>query len=228
MNKLAVRLDDRQDYEDLIKNTLILDADIQSIWCIKHLGKSQTNPHYHFAIETKSRSDTFIARFKNLFTKGSGNGHHSRKKWDGKNRYIQYTLKEVKDDIPLESVLVLNITRTITTEWIQWYSDEILAKLLADAQNETAEILDNTPGQVCVKIIRHILAQPTFDASQRTVFDLIFKHYMDKGDWLPNKFQTDRYINYIRYKCFLVKDAESGGTQTQNFIEVKYQEWYFR
>lgn len=224
-NQLAVRLDDKEGYAEILRTTLLAMPEITAMFCVRHTGKKSKNTHYHLAIRMNMRTDTFMSRFKNLFTKGAGNGHHSRKAWDGEDKYIQYMLHEFNES-NYQDGIVVNQTKACSFHPAKpMYSDEQLNILLKKSMKIVEDIKDNTPIKVCQTLIQKYVSNNNYDVRKPTIFRDIMLHYIRQGTFLPNKFQSLRYISYIQYQVALALDQKSGSEININrFIDFMYQD----
>ncbi|WP_445775542.1 hypothetical protein, partial [Shewanella sp.] len=96
LHSLAIRLTLREGYTELtnkIDTDVFAPGELESIFIIKHLGKHQDNPHFHFAVVSSLSTQTLRARLKKYYN-CKGNETLSIKKWDGQDKYLQYCLHE--------------------------------------------------------------------------------------------------------------------------------------
>lgn len=212
MNTFSLRLDEKQDYKDLILQM----EDMGEMFVIQHKGKKKNNPHFHFAIKTDVKKDAYRKRLKKIFTKGSGNGHMSLKDWDGEMLYIQYLCHEAKDINELKENIIID---TIG------YDDATLVELLARSRNVVENMKANNPTNVVMLIIDRLTKENVMRPSRGLLFHMIMDWYgKQEGKWFPNRFQIDNYITYIMGQMARITDAPSGGDEEWN----KFKEglWY--
>lgn len=222
--RLAIRIDEKDGYPQLIQDTFVPGDMFKAVFCVKHLGKNKTNPHYHFAVESYYGANTLMSRLKQIFTKGSGNGHMARKVWDGSDKYIQYCLKEIESEAQLYNDVKVN-----------WGEDSLdyvmiphnkLMELWNNSKQIVEAIKENTPNKICHHIATFILDNklPRHD---RECFKQICRYLIKKGSFLPNKFQAERWINQVKVEMALIEDARSGGQKSQDdLIEELYQNYF--
>ncbi|WP_445779404.1 hypothetical protein [Shewanella sp.] len=212
MNTYSLRLDEKQDYKDLILQM----EEMGQMFVVKHQGKKKNNPHFHFAIQTDVKKDAYRKRLKKIFTKGSGNGHMSLKDWDGEMLYIQYLTHECKDINELKDNILIN---TIG------YDDATLVDLLARSRNIVDGMTANNPVNVVQKIIVRLTEEKVFKPTPSLIFHMIMEWYgKQEGKWYPNRFQMDNYIMYILGQMSRIADAPSGGND--EWTAFKERMWY--
>lgn len=220
--KLAIRLNQFEGYEEKLASFFTPGETFDAVYGIKHMGKTSKNPHWHFAVEAWYGKDTIRARIAKEFDKEKGNKNHSVKEWNGDDTYIQYTLKELKDYENIDDVLVCN-SRTGG-----FLMTGILEKLHARSQMIVEEIKENTPAKICARIADMML-ESDIRVTDYEIFRLICKYLMNRGKFLPNRFQAERWILQVKVCIAQIKDAKTEGEKNQEWlIEGLYKDYFLR
>lgn len=206
-NKFCVRINLYDGYESRIKEFFSQTDSYPKVFIGFHIGKTGENPHYHvvFTTDKPITVSTLRKRFKLVFTKGKGNGHISVKEWDGKLDAIGYVYHE-------DQHLVPTVLHGFTAEEI------------SQAKSINAEHQDKIKSESPMKVLEKVVER-LFQAGHTTytdhygqvkvrsrwtheeIFNVIMDAYIEKGDWLPNRFQMERYI--MKVQLMLTQDDES-------------------
>jgi len=222
---LAIRIDEKEGYETLIRDTFTPGDEgvFESSFCIKHVGKTERNPHFHLAVKSRLRKETLRARLNLIFNKGSGNGHMSIKEWDGQDKYIQYCLKESSSDEYMNKTIVVNSNGG----HFVMYPPSKLSELRERSADIVNEIKENTPQQIVGRIAGEFV-QNGWRVTDKAVFTRIMKYLMGKGKWvLSNKFQAERWVLQVRVVIAQMKDAKAGTEKSQDEVIDELFEKYF-
>ncbi|QFR35828.1 putative CRESS viral-like replicase [Mamiellales associated circular virus 1] len=188
--KLAIRLNDFG-YLQKAREFFVPGDMFEAVYGIHHSGRKSDNKHWHFAVESWYSKDTIRARIAKEFDTQKGNKNHSVKEWDGSKTYIQYTLKELKDYNDIDTVLLVNAR----TGGYLMFGD--LNTLHTRSQLIVEEIKENTPSKICMKIATQMI-DGDFQYNDREIFRLICKYLIQKGSFLPNRFQAERWLLQVK------------------------------
>ena len=145
---------------------------------IHHTGKKGDNPHYHMLITTDYKKDALRKELKKHFTLASGNRHISLKDWDGNTKALSYLFHE-----------------GTSPDLIRGFSEPELSQAQEVNTQVQEQIKKNSPALVVAEATEYFSGRtPT----QVQIFSYIYDRYKGNGDWLPNKYQFERYINRIQ------------------------------
>lgn len=193
-----LRLQEYQGYSDSFVS--VFGDRFDRLLCVRHLGKSRENPHYHFVFRTDYKDSALRKYLKLHFTQGKGNGHMSLKPWDGQDEALSYMFHEGTDPIMNKG----------------FSQDEINGLKEKDLSVRESHV---KASDMCQLILDEIMALPNGPSvmqrevykTRRYIFGFIYSYFLKKGEWMPNRFQFERYINRIRmlyviqncdkYKC---------------------------
>jgi len=148
------------------------------VLCVHHTGRNKNNPHYHFCLTTDYKKDALRKYLKTNFDLARGNKHLSLKDWDGCEKACSYLFHE-----GTEALMTKGFTETQITEYKE------MDTLIQSKMVKPNMIVDRAVD---------LLSEARGNPDKRTIFDVIFKIYVDNGEWLPNKFQWERVINKVR------------------------------
>jgi len=185
-NEYVLRLQDYEGYSNCFVECFGVAFD--RVLCVRHMGKKRDNPHYHFCLRTTyDKRDSLARHLKKFFTKGKGNKHMSLKKWDGKTEALSYMFHEDSGPVFVKGYQDSDI------ELFKNLDKEIRAKHVK-------------PGDVCQLILDQILKahdgaslmQREPFKTQKFIFRYLYYHFLRNSDWMPNRFQFERYINRVR------------------------------
>lgn len=173
----AIRLQALDGYDGKISTLLSSDRFHRTIR-IHHTGKKGDNPHYHMLITTDYKQPALRAEFKKHFTLATGNRHLSIKKWDGNIKALAYLFHEGTQPTDIKGFLdeELELAREINTQVKEVIKKNAPAQVVEEA---TEYFRGKTPGAI-------------------QIFSYIYDRYKNSGDWLPNKYQFERYIHRIQ------------------------------
>jgi len=166
---------------------------------VPHTGRKGDNPHYHFAFTCDYKQNTLREYLKKHFDQGKGNRHLSIKKWDGDPKACSYLFHEGTETI---------IRRGFTDEEIESF------KLINE--NIKQAIKKNAPAQIVTDATEHFAGQ---DPTHQDLFKWIMIRLRANGDWLPNKYQMERWI--MRIQANLKDDTQYG-----SYLVRLYESWY--
>lgn len=196
-----LRLQDYQGYRESFDS--VFGDRFVRLLCVKHLGKSRENPHYHFVFRTDYKDSALRKYLKSQFTQGKGNGHMSLKPWDGQDEALSYMFHEGTEPV---------MNKGYTQDEINGYKEKDL----------TIRESHVKPGDVCGVMVEKLKAKhPRYSdqIDRKNIFTELYKYYKAKGDWLPNRYQMERYINKVR--MILTPDVKD-----QLMINIIYNEWF--
>lgn len=168
---------------------------------VPHSGRRGDNPHYHFAFTTDYKMPALRAYLKKYFDKGSGNRHLSLKKWDGNPNACSYMFHEGTEPI---------ISRGFSEDQINDF------KIIND--NIKKAIKKNAPAAIVQDATEYFKAQGR-DPGHGEIFMWIMTRLKTNGDWLPNRFQMDRWI--MRIQANIKNDVEY-----KSYLVQLYEQWY--
>lgn len=149
-----------------------------------------------------------------------GNKSYSMKKWDTDKKFIQYCLHECDDMEDVQRTVLVNTKYGNT-----WYDDETLEHLMKASKVIQDNIKANSPHKVMIEVYHTI----DWDECRgdRDIFKFIMRAYIDRGDYLPNKYQTDRYMNYIKVMRAQILDSkEVQPIHQERFLDDLYENYY--
>jgi hypothetical protein len=172
----ALRIQALDGYSSIMESLFSGDRFSRSIR-IHHTGKKGDNPHYHLLITTDYKHPALRMELKRHFTLAKGNRHMSIKVWDGNIRAISYLFHEGTEP---------DLIRGFNEPELQQAKE--LNKLVK------AEIKKNSPAQIVEEATDYFQGQ---NPSPVQLFSYIYDRYKSAGDWLPNKYQFERYIHRI-------------------------------
>lgn len=193
----VLRLQAHDGYESLFSN--VFTDRFSRILCIPHSGKKGDNPHYHFAFTCDYKQQALRVYLKKYFTKGSGNRHLSLKQWDGDTKACSYMFHEGTEPI-----------------FRRGFSDEDIEGFKNLNEGIKKAIRKNAPAQIVQDATDFFQGK---DPGHSTIFMWIMKRLRDNGDWLPNKFQMERWIMRIQAN---LKDDK----QYESYLVRLYECWY--
>jgi len=147
------------------------------VLCVHHTGRNGNNPHYHFCFTADYKKDALRKYLKGHFNLAKGNRHLSLKDWDGRKEACSYLFHEGTEAL---------ISRGFTEEEITEFKE--MDTLIQSKMVKPQQVVDKA-----VEIL-----SPARDPDKRAIFGVLFKIYVDNGEWLPNKFQWERVVNKVR------------------------------
>lgn len=221
-----LRLNKYDGYEDLFTEAMERFSKAIGVY---HTGsKTKENPHYHFVIDSDIHlRDTIRKHFKKYFDKGSGNQHMSIKPCDDKEEVYSYLFHEDDkedfkivynnghdlEDINRYKELNNKIKEDIKNNTVDKNIEQILEKIRLDGDRQERIFNIYRDQWVSDSDLKHF-------ENKKKIFKYIMEHYMEKGGWLPNKYQCDRMIMKIQV---LLCNSKS---ETKKFIDCQFNEWY--
>jgi len=152
---------------------------------VHHTGKKGDNPHYHFCFTCDYKKDALRKYLKSQFTLASGNKHLSLKDWDGSIRACSYLYHE--------GTSVTNL-RGFSVEQLDEF--KTLNEEVKSSHIKIPVIVEEV-----VALIRPSFGgyrRDSFQDERKMVFEVLVSHLMSKSEWIPNRFQMERYITRIR------------------------------
>lgn len=166
---------------------------------IHHTGKKGDNPHYHLLITTDYKQDALRKELKKHFTLATGNKHLSIKNWDGSQQAVAYLYHE-----------------GTTPDMIRGFTQEELSQAQDINHAVKERVKQNAPSKIVEEATAYFQGKTPYD---KDVFCWIFKRLAQNGDWLPNKFQVERWI--LRIQANL-----RTGYELDKWIERQYLMWF--
>lgn len=193
----VLRLQSCDGYSQMFSN--VFNDRFSRVLCVPHTGRQGDNPHYHFAFTCDYKQPALRAHLKKYFDKGSGNRHLSLKKWDGSPKACSYMFHEGTDVF-----------------YRRGFSDEEINVFKVVNDNVRKLIKKNAPAQIVQDATEFFHGK---DPAHSVLFMWIMNRLMKNGDWLPNKFQIERWIMRIQAN---LKDAVSW----KSYLVRLYEHWY--
>lgn len=218
---LTIRLNDFG-YETQARAFFTVGDTFEAVYGIRHSGKKSNNPHWHFVVESWYSKDTLRARIAKEFNVHKGNKNHSLKEWDGDDHMVQYTLHELKDFNELYKVLLVNSR----TGGFKMFADCQLETLHTRSQIMVADIKENSPNKICLRIAEQVI-DGDFRNNTQEIFRLICKYLMLRGKFLPNRFQAERWVLQVQVHIAQITDAQTEGESSQELLIKRLYNDYF-
>lgn len=185
----AIRIQALDGYDGLIQSFFADDRFTETIR-VHHTGKHRNNPHYHLCVKTDySQAQTLRKAIQKTMNKAKGNKHVSVKAWDGEVRAVAYLFHE-----GTEPDMIRGIPQSFINE----------ARMLNQTIQE--EIEKNTVGKVCDEATLYFAALGK-KVTDPMIFSYLYDRYHKTGDWLPNRYQFERYI--VRIRANLAQSKET-------------------
>ena len=193
----VIRLQQLDGYQQEFSN--VFNSRFTRVLCVPHTGKKGDNPHYHFAVTCDYKQQALRAHLKKHFTKGRGNRHVSIKVWDGGDKACSYMFHEGTE--PLMKI---------------GFSDRQIEDFKMMNERIQTDIKKNAPAKIVEDATEHFWGK---NPSHATIFMWIMNRLRANGDWLPNKYQMDRWI--LRIEANVRTD-----TEWKSFLINLYEGWY--
>lgn len=168
---------------------------------VHHTGKQGDNPHYHFVIRTDYRTDALRKYLKGHFDLAKGNRHLSLKAWDGDVRACSYLYHEGTKVVSMKG-----------------FTDDELVLFKEKNDEVQKEIKRKSPIKIIADCVAHFKENKRLP-SHSDIFMFIMNRLRVQGDFLPNKFQMDRWI--LRIQADLMDDG-----QFKSYMIELYENWY--
>lgn len=219
-NGIMIRVNLLEGYSQKV-NDFLQDEDYECKFVVRHDGQHKDNPHLHIAILTKITIQTMRARLKKAL-ECQGNKSYSMKKWDTDKRFIQYCLKECDDMEDVRRTVLVNDKYGNI-----WYDEEQLEHMMKASKVIQDNIKANSPHKVMIEVYQTIDWEEC--RGDRDIFKFIMRAYIERGDYLPNKYQMDRYMNYIKVMRAQILDSQTDDKNHQErFLDDLYENYYLR
>lgn len=183
---------------------------------VHHTGKKGDNPHYHFCFTCDYKKDALRKYLKGHFVLASGNKHLSLKDWDGSIRACAYLYHE--------GTPVTNL-RGFSDQELEEFKN--INKDVKQSQTKVPAIIERVIARkISYKVNDHNFSQDSYYTpdhdEKKDIFLLLMDEFRKSGDWIPNKFQMERYINKVRMS--LVSNPRDFRSYTNDL----YNEWFAR
>jgi len=197
----AIRLQALSGYDEKIHQIFTSDRFSRFVR-VHHTGRKGNNPHYHFVLTCDYKIPALRMELNKHFTLAKGNTHLSIKNWDGNLKAVAYLFHEGTD-----------------VDMVREFSDEEIsqAKLINDATQE--RIKKNAPAKIVEDATLHFIQARNFSPRRKEIFDYIYDRLRQNGDWLPNKFQFERWELRIQAN---VRPDQEWRTMKENLFECWY------
>lgn len=197
----AIRLQNYPTYDEKVQTIFSSDRFNRTIR-VHHTGRKKDNPHWHLLVECDYKKPALRAELKKHFTLATGNKHISIKDWDGNIKATAYLFHE-----GTEPDLIRNFTQ-----------EEIDNARQMNTQVQ-ATIKSNAPVKIIQDAVDYFTEQGNYTPHQKHIFDFVYDRLRSSGDWLPNKFQFERWA--VRIQATLRPDKEWREYKTE-----LYESWY--
>ena len=212
MPSYFLRLDQRENYEQLIHQHIGESSRFTKILCVKHKGIKTSNNHWHMTLITDYKTQALRVELKKYFTLGKGNGHMSLKTWDGDIKANSYMFHERDVEV------IIN----------KGYTEKQIEEFKTKNEVIQAEIAGNTPAEMCRQVFSKLIKQYPINydggiLAPQTICYAIWDYYKTKGTWQPNKFQMERYIKQIQQDYAEYFDKGTGSSA--NWLKTK-EHWF--
>lgn len=175
------------------------------VLCVHHTGRKGDNPHYHFCLTTDYNKQALRVYLKKHFNLATGNKHLSLKDWDGDTKACSYLFHEGTEPV---------MNRGFTQQEIDTF------KTINEGIKK--EIKKNAPAKIvedATEYFTPIQQSRKYRVSHKEIFIWIMNRLRENGDWLPNKYQMDRWIARIQANIFDDREFES-------WLKDTYEMWY--
>lgn len=197
----AVRLKNLPGYDEKIREIFTTDRFFRTVR-VHHTGRKGDNPHYHFIISCDYKLPALRMELKKHFTLATGNKHLSIKNWDGNIKAIAYLFHEGTE-----------------VDMIRGFSDEELSQAKTINECTQERIKKNAPAKIVEDATTHFIQAKNFRPNRKEIFDFIYDRLRQNGDWLPNKFQFERWE--LRIQANVRPDQE-----WRDLKEGLFENWY--
>ena len=164
---------------------------------VHHTGKNGDNPHYHFCFTCDYRKDALRKYLKSCFDLAVGNKHLSLKDWDGSIKACSYLYHEGTkvtsirgfSESELEEFQTLNETVKSSQTKIPTVIKQCYERMQSkDIFGRLVYVRNSTE----IDFQRH---------EHRRCFNILMDLFRENGDWIPNKFQFEKYITRVLAMC---------------------------
>lgn len=184
MTNYAIRLKNIPGYEELVQEFFTQDF-IKRCIRIHHMGKCRNNPHWHFLIETTEerhiKREALAYDLNKVFTKSKGNKHISTKYWDNNIKAKSYLFHEGTEP-----------------DMIKGFTEEELEDARELNRQTQEKFKQNAPAKIVHDCSEYFKEKGVAEPTNKMIFDYIFDRLRDNGNWLPNKYQFERYAHRIQ------------------------------
>lgn len=172
------------------------------VLCVFHNGKKGNNPHYHFCLTCDYKQQALRVYLKNHFNLGKGNKHLSLKNWDGDKKACSYLFHEGTE--PLIS---------------KGFSPDEISDFKTINEMVRSEFQKNAPAKIVQDATEYFKDKKCH--TDYHIFMYIMERLSASGEWLPNKFQCERWI--LRIQANLC-----GGAELKDYLNRLYDDWFRR
>lgn len=204
MNEWFLRVNEYEEYYDALC-ALFDDSIFKWVLMVHHRGKKKENPHFHAVFRSEITERELRDRLTAVLTKAKGNKNYSLKASDGSVKVKAYLFHE---DSPVE------YSKGVSEAEIQSFQDHNL-----EVQKGLKE---NTPHKIIDAVIARLDAQNRQGIpSHALCFRLLMEELVTRGDWIPNKYTVERWINKVRANY-----AQKSKDSCKTFVSTLYGEWY--
>lgn len=174
----AIRINEHLGYKQSIIEVFNRDR-FKRVLCLPHSGRKGDNAHFHLVIDSDYNQDALRKELKKYFSQGKGNQHMSIKVWDGDTKACSYLFKEETEPIIVKG-----------------FSDKEIYNFKKQDQFIKETIDAGQPKKVIEIIAKSCKSEDKW--KHKDICFKIFDYYRSKGDWMPNKFQMERYIRAVQ------------------------------
>lgn len=176
----AIRLQNIPTYDEKCKEFFTYERFTRLIR-VHHLGKQRNNPHWHFCVECEHKQDALRKAMNRKFDLGKGNKHISIKAWDGELKAVAYMFHEGTEPDLIHGFDVQEI--------------ETARQINITTQKR---IKDNAPTSIVQEASEYFIENENTNPNMRQIFDFIYDRLRANGNWLPNRFQFERWAMRIQ------------------------------
>lgn len=174
----ALRINEHLGYKQSIIDIFSKDR-FKRVLCLPHNGRKGDNPHFHLVIDCDYNQDALRKELKKYFAQGKGNAHMSIKVWDGNSKACSYLFKEETEPILRKG-----------------FTDEDLYNFKKQDEFIKETIEKGEPKKVVALIAQKCKGDDKW--KHKDICFMFFDYYRSKGDWMPNKFQLERYVRAVQ------------------------------
>jgi len=200
----AIRIQALDGYDNIIQ-TFFRGENFTSTIRVHHTGKNRNNPHYHLLVVTDLTQKQLRYQINKELTKAKGNKHISIKNWDGKVRAVAYLFHEDTSPDMIHGPK---------------FPDDFIDEAMKMNEMIKIEMDKNKVSKVCDEATLYF-ATFTKKVTEPMIFSWLYDRYQKTGQWMPNRYQFERYITRIRAN--LAGDDKAKIYDHKKHLAIKYQ-----
>lgn len=165
------------------------------------------------------------ASFKRVFDQNKGNKHISIKAADDGLFVVAYMFHEARMQAAIDGPYIEWLKENVVV-YNKGHSDEDLVKYVTHNREVQEQIVENTPTQICSRVVSLFIERPNRDEKD-IVFAILDDIRNNGTGWFPNKFQMDRYLWKVQDSLAAIRDAGSGSLKQWGLVrELWYSQHY--